>query len=342
MTMGAFLLYGQFYKEEKIMKELENIKYVIFGFKDQETGNKLRLFFKKHTGRDVDFNSIKHYENGFKLLLFGVPLDTFDTVGITGACCAPSSVKRINGNIDELISWYEDDYLVFKDVEIIKHIPHASLDMPDTYKSDYPHYRDFVFGKSFVIDNLKMTDLFVDELFKDINGVTIKAPYSRLYCDVEKYLDNSKEPMFKFGQGYEYTKGISGNNYHRHSIINGMDPDNDVINYYQAHHNRLTLETKKILANNKKVLILDLHSYSDEQAKSINKEGPFPDICIGINDDSNNEPYLKIIIKKIKEKGYTYQINYPYSGSIIPNGLAKEELDNVCSIMIEVNKRIYL
>ena len=111
MTMGAFLLCGQFYKEEKIMKELENIKYVIFGFNDQETGNKLRLFFKKHTDKDVDFNNIKHYENGFKLLLFTVPLDTFNTVGITGACCAPNSVKRINGSIDSFISWYEKEYL---------------------------------------------------------------------------------------------------------------------------------------------------------------------------------------------------------------------------------------
>lgn len=51
---------------------------------------------------------------------------------------------------------------------------------------------------------------------------------------------------------------------------------------------------------------------------------------------------LNTIIKEIKDKGYSYQINYPYTGSIIPNGLTKEELANVSSIMIEVNKRIYL
>ena len=93
------------------MKELENIKYAIFGFKDQETGNKLRLFFKRHTGKDVDFNNIKHYEDGFKLLLFSVPLDTFSTIGITAANCSPSYVKKIHTSVDTFISWYEKEYL---------------------------------------------------------------------------------------------------------------------------------------------------------------------------------------------------------------------------------------
>ena len=49
-------------KQERIIK-------AIFGFKDKVTGERLREFFKKHTGRDVDFNKIQHYKSGFKLLL---------------------------------------------------------------------------------------------------------------------------------------------------------------------------------------------------------------------------------------------------------------------------------
>lgn len=51
---------------------------------------------------------------------------------------------------------------------------------------------------------------------------------------------------------------------------------------------------------------------------------------------------LNVIIKRTKDKSYSYQINHPYSGSIIPNGLSKEKLKNVSSIVIEVNKRVYL
>ncbi len=93
------------------MKEQETFKKVIFGFHEKEVGNKLRVFFKKHTGRDVDFNSIEHYKNGLKLLLFSVPLDTVDLIGISAAGCTPSYVKKIHGPVDEFISWYEDEYL---------------------------------------------------------------------------------------------------------------------------------------------------------------------------------------------------------------------------------------
>jgi N-formylglutamate deformylase len=121
-----------------------------------------------------------------------------------------------------------------------------------------------------------------------------------------------------------------------------VDPDKEVNSYYEEHHKKLTEETKKILKREKNVLILDLHSFSNEQALSIEKEEPFPDICIGINEGFANNEILNAIIKRIEANGYSYKINYPYSGSIIPNGLTKSELENVCSIMIEVNKRLYL
>ena len=227
----------------------------------------------------------------------------------------------------------------FKDVEIIKHIPHACLAFPDDY-GDYELTR--IYG-NYKIENYKLADLFVDELFKDIKGVEVKATYSRLYCDIERIKDDEKEPMSKIGQGYIYKKSlIDGRKYRRHLIVDGKNLLECIDEYYDEHHQRLTDETKKILSKGKKVLILDLHSYSDEQAKLIGKKEPFPDICIGINEDNYDQRILDWIIKKIKEKGYTYQINYPYSGSIIPNGLTKEELQNVYSIMIEVNKRLYL
>ena len=88
----------------------EHITHAIFGFKDKETGEKLRQFFKKHTGKDCDFNGIQHYKNGFKLLLFSIPLNTIQQVGITAAGCAPSYIKRFTG-LDDFVTWYERDYL---------------------------------------------------------------------------------------------------------------------------------------------------------------------------------------------------------------------------------------
>lgn len=237
------------------------------------------------------------------------------------------------------IFWYENNYLGFQNVEIIKHIPHSSLIFPEGY-DDFSLRR--IYG-NYKIENYKQADLFVDDLFRDIDGVEIKAKYSRLYCDVERFKNDEEEPMSKKGQGYIYSKSLySGNRYWRHQIYNGKDLYEGIDKYYDDHHKRLTDEAKKILALGKKVLILDLHSFSDEQAKLSGKEGPFPDVCIGLNDIHYDQRILNVIIKKIEDEGYSYRINYPYSGSIVPKGLTKRQLQKVSSIMIEVNKRIYL
>ena len=219
---------------------------------------------------------------------------------------------------------------VLKDYGVIKHIPHASISFPNNSGVRYN-----------MSTNLKLSDLFIDILFKDIKGLEIKALYSRLYCDVEKYQDNSLEEMYRFGMGYIYTKDIfTGEDIKR----NHFDKEkNKIDEYYQNHHNRLLIETRKILAQGKKVLILDLHSFSEKYASLIGQKGPYPNICIGVNSNqSYDSKILELIINIIKEKGYSYQINYPFSGAMTPNGLTDEEKDKVTSIMLEVNKRIYL
>lgn len=234
----------------------------------------------------------------------------------------------------------EDEKEIFKDIEIIKHIPHSSLEFPDNYDDGA---LKMIYGVDYKTQNLKLADLFVDYLFKDIKGIEIKARYSRMYCDVEKHKDDKKEIMAQYGLGYIYIKNIFNNKpYFRNLIYKGEDLSKDIDIYYDKHHERLTNEIKRIISQGKKALILDLHSFSDEQATLIGKRGPFPDICIGINNNQVDGRILTAIIKRIKAKGYSYKINYPYKGAIIPNNLTTKEKKCVCSIMIEVNKRIYL
>lgn len=111
----SFLLFtdqegGIIENKKQINEELRFTK-VIFGFQDEETGKKLSAFYKKHTGIDCDFNKIKHYSSGFKLLAFDLPLGKFMTVGITAAGCSPYNVLRFSRGIDNFIYWYEHDYL---------------------------------------------------------------------------------------------------------------------------------------------------------------------------------------------------------------------------------------
>ena len=91
--------------------ENQKPKYVIFGFKDKVTGKKLREFFKKYTGKDVVFNDIKHYSDGFKLLCFALPLCYFREVSITEAIYRSGpEYRKFHESIDKLIEWYEDNY----------------------------------------------------------------------------------------------------------------------------------------------------------------------------------------------------------------------------------------
>ena len=82
---------------------------------------------------------------------------------------------------------------------VLIHIPHSSFYIPDDYKETSLLTLDELDA-----ENLFMCDYRVRELVDD-NFQTIIFPYSRLYCDVERFKDNS-EIMNKYGMGYIYTK----------------------------------------------------------------------------------------------------------------------------------------
>ncbi len=144
--------------------------------------------------------------------------------------------------------------------------------------------------------------------------------------------------MSKYGEGVVYTHLYDGTLFHIHND----EYKNKVLEYYDEYHKNLDNITKQLLEEDETLLILDCHSFSDKMASHFFKE-PFPDICIGIEEDYYDEEVLNMIISKIKELGYTYKINYPYKGSLVPNciynGIIKGK---VVSIMLEINKRIYL
>ncbi len=183
-----------------------------------------------------------------------------------------------------------------------------------------------------------MSDVGVDELFKDVEGELIKAKYSRLFCDVERFRDDAREPMARYGEGVIYTKTYDGIEFHRHD----EQYRKRVMAYYDEYHNGLDRAAKRILDESGELLILDCHSFSDKMASHFYKP-PFPDVCIGVEKNYCDNELIEKIIAHIREKGYTCMVNYPYSGSMVPNSVLSGSIKGkVTSIMIEVNKRIYL
>lgn len=218
---------------------------------------------------------------------------------------------------------------------VLLHIPHSSLKLTKEFKQlekciSRDEINDF---------NFAMIDLYTDKLFSSNRYKHIKAKYSRICCDMEKFSNDNEEEMSKYGMGVVYTKTnqsknlINPNDKYKKSILN---------KYYFPYHNKLNNLVNSALRTNKKTILIDCHSFSKEIIMN-GKISNLPDICIGYNDYfEKDEQLLKITLNYFSNLGYNIVVNYPYSGAMIPNCLMKNRNKNFASIMIEINKNLYM
>ena len=215
---------------------------------------------------------------------------------------------------------------------LILHIPHSSHKIP--------------LDRGYVVDQIildqeiiKLTDWYTDDLFLFKDSITVKADFSRIFCDTERFSDDSQEVMAKYGMGVLYEKSDDG------AVIREITTSQreDILsNYYWPHHNKLNQAVNEQLESNSKALIVDCHSFpSRPLIRDLSQEDNRPDFNIGT--DSFHTPNYLIEMSKdfFKEKGYSLGIDWPYSGSIVPlNHYQKTK--NVLSIMLEINRALYL
>ena len=217
--------------------------------------------------------------------------------------------------------------------KIIFHIPHSSTELPgEFFEGLEPTFIKEGKGTTeLYITNLKISDVLLLDFVKGLPYEKVVAKYSRLYCDVERYWDDAKETMSKFGMGAVYTKDYLGRTLRKED----KDYKAKIKEYYDRHHSSLFEAVKKAEGD---VLLIDLHSFAPDIASVISK-GPYPDICIGNNEGDENEELINEIERFCDTHGLTHQRNFPYSGSMtVPETKGK----TIRSIMIEINKRVYL
>lgn len=216
---------------------------------------------------------------------------------------------------------------------IVLHIPHSSLRLPCKF------FKNVITDKQKVISfNQDITDLYTNELFGKNTFKKVIAKYSRIFCDTEKFTDDNKEVMSKFGMGFVYSHTNKGENF----IKISTDYKNKILNnYYKKYHTKLDTLVEKSLRN-KKTILLDCHSFSRDIIMFEDKKENLPDICIGFDNLYYNETLINYIKSYFENLGYTTNFNYPYSGTIIPNKYFQEKTDNLYCAMIEINKKLYL
>ena len=207
---------------------------------------------------------------------------------------------------------------------LILHVPHASKVFPPSSKHIFIDLD---------CDERLLVDYYTDELFVPSheceNIEALVFPYCRLYCDVERMVNDPLEGKglgISFYHDVRYRFGI------RRRSFSSLE---EAFKLYVDFHAEMS---KSIIKDWDRKLLIDCHSFSS-QPNLLCSNPPDIDICIGFNDDSTRPE--KVVIGKIKEhflsRGYKVGINTPFS-----NSKTFEVPVRYHSVMIEVNKRLYM
>lgn len=208
--------------------------------------------------------------------------------------------------------------------KIIAWMPHTGLYLPNI--DNNPKF------DTLRADALLLADEQVDRLYSFLPN-KITSDYSRFVVDLERYLDNSQEPMSQKGMGYLYNRFIDGSPFDRTVFGN----DSYFTQYYKHKHIQLKEALERIGDG---AILLDLHSFNPVPlACDMDKRPNRPDICLGFNKDETKpaQDILLAIKESLEENNLTVAFNTPFQGAMTSNTTTKYK-----SLMIEVNKKCYL
>lgn len=195
---------------------------------------------------------------------------------------------------------------------IVLNIPHSSVKFPSQKDAD-------AWPPAIKWQIERWTDWYTDDIFvvDDPRVVPVIFPYSRFYCDVERLLD---DPLEEIGQGIFYER------YDSLTRLWTVKDRECAMRQYYRHMVRLAAAI-----TSPDTILIDCHSFPEDLSNV--------DVCIGLNDDWSRptDAMIDFIVKHFRNAGYQTEINTPYSNSITPPKAFCYK-----SLMIEVNKRVYL
>lgn len=213
----------------------------------------------------------------------------------------------------------------------IIHIPHSSAAIPRRYlgafsQAKLPHELGV------------MTDWFCDELF-DCGRDRLVFPVSRLVCDVERFRDDGQEVMSRVGMGAVY-RACSDLSPLR--AVSEAEKRQILRRYYDVHHRRFTRAAARRLRRYGRCVIIDGHSfYPSALPYELCRDPARPDFCIGTSAYHTPEAISSALCALLRAKGFSVTCNAPFSGTIVPMRYFEKD-SRVLSVMIEVNRRLYM
>ena len=216
--------------------------------------------------------------------------------------------------------------------KLILHIPHSSDNIP---------FKDGYVVDETILNNekLKLTDWYTDDLFHSDNDEMIIANFSRIFCDPERFSEDEHEEMASVGMGVLYEK--TDDNLLMRKITHELRTK-ILDEYYWVHHQKLNNAVNQQLEKYGKAIIIDCHSMSDIPfIRDKDQNTKRTDYSIGIDSIHTSNELLQTTLNFFSDHGIEVAINSPYSGTLVPMEHYQKN-KNVQSIMIEVNRKLYL
>lgn len=260
---------------------------------------------------------------------------------------AKETVQKLDKHIDDILALDKNDFYHLINDEpddsdsqapsTIIHIPHSSRIIPRELRD-----RILLTDNELEAELDRLTDHYTDELFsiEDQNTEILKYYVSRYIVDPERFPDDDLEPMSKHGQGVIYTKTVDGKTLREK--LSPTDRKQQLDFNYWPHHSSLENLTTNALKKHGHALIIDCHSFpSSPLPIDLDQSPDRPDICIGTDEYHTPTELVQFLQDKFVEAGYSVAINKPYAGTMVPTRYYKKD-DRVKSVMIEINRRLYL
>lgn len=306
------------YKKEIEIKELlpffdynySNIlKYISQFFKEKKY-----IFGQIHFIDNVDFNYSKDDEDKYFIHVKNKDMcHLYDQLLITNYPNILLNEWKLNSK-----------YLV--------HIPHCGTKIPQKYLDDY-----LIDEEELTKNIYEYADLYTNELFKNLLNYSggIENKYSRLFFDPERFFDDDIEEMqkkYKLGWFYE-------NSILKKEPLRINKNKNEISKYYMKYHQELNDLCKERIDVFGECIIIDCHSFSNDKYWFHDKDIELPDICIGFEEKYKDEKIIELFCDVFKD--YKISFNNPYKGSLVPTEYYGKDF-NVRSVMIEINKKLYL
>ena len=184
---------------------------------------------------------------------------------------------------------------------LILHVPHSSDHIP---------LRDGYTVTNELIDQeiLKLTDWYTEDLFCSREDIMVIAPFSRVFCDTERFADDTLEVMSKVGMGVCYERSDDGRLIRQ---VSKELKDTILQDYYWKHHDRLTEAVAEQLKVHGKALILDCHSFpSTPFVRDIDQTEDRPDFNIGTDSFHTPAELIKLSKEFFQQRGFSLGIDH--------------------------------